>query len=587
MNARLAALGSIVLALGCTRSFSPVQNGDLANGTPCAANGACASGICADGVCCEKSCAADETCNASRQAGTCVVRRPGDPCGSDAQCKSAFCVDGVCCETACGDPCEQCNAPGNLGRCVLAEDNTDPRGDCGATCSACFAGLCGPADIGTDPKFDCDSTTACGYDQTCHFVGGASCSQDGDCALDTCFAGRCLEPSGERIDYEQALGAESVNIVPLSVSTNAVGDEAIAYFDFEFADDSSGETEVLRYQLKVAEHRAGTSWTNHVIQDFGSSEPNGVRYAEVVYLGRHPYVIYWVPPQLDANLDFTCGPSQCEIDARTIGANGEMGPVEVVATGVQEGDNIYDALNLNAYLTLTGDVVLGWQDQSGFHTRYRSGSGWGGGVDLPRPADYVYASGVLGTFEGRPVFVSGYTTPEQDPPLYAMGFDVVDETGTIVAADHGTAFPCNAESATGFIPARGALPSTSLHFGIQCYDNNQAYVVTVDAGGSISYAKLLDDDSGTFAIAPTFVEDPDHPLLGFGRVARVNGSDVGVALPDGSNFGVLGSVSLGSVVSLAINSARGSRVLLAYSLSATTGAGEPLPDQLYVARLMP
>jgi hypothetical protein len=179
-------------------------------------------------------------------------RKTGYPCGAAAECDSGFCIDGYCCETLCDifDPankCRACNVPGSEGRCVFAEDGTDPRGLCdGSDATTCGqdglcdgrgncrlwgAGtLCGPGAcvnnaVTAPPACDgagrcvpdatstpcdpyacegmaCDTTCTasggCAPGATCSFnqcnmksALGAACASAGECASGLCEKGVC------------------------------------------------------------------------------------------------------------------------------------------------------------------------------------------------------------------------------------------------------------------------------------------------------------------------------------------------------------------------------------------------------------
>ena len=240
MRAWLGAV--LLLAAGCDRSFDPgrpaVDGGlRLPLRSPCEGPRDCLSDACVEGLCCERACAADESCAAPGRAGLCTPRPAGAACDEGRSCSGAAvctagvccdrpcdaagesctepgsegtclrrergaacdaarpcydggtCFEGLCCERACGG-CETCAAPGALGRCTPAPDNTDPKqacapceacqgGVCGLAransdpkaecghCGACYAGACGPARVGSDPKRQCPAGQACGLGQAC------------------------------------------------------------------------------------------------------------------------------------------------------------------------------------------------------------------------------------------------------------------------------------------------------------------------------------------------------------------------------------------------------------------------------------
>jgi Cellulose binding domain len=99
----------------------------------------------------------------------------GAPCTKGADCASTFCADGVCCNSACDGICVTCDATNNVGTCLPAEVNSDPRDDCkdeGAT-------SCGKN--GT-----CDGTGSCQL-----YVAGVVCQAAGCTGSALTFAGRC------------------------------------------------------------------------------------------------------------------------------------------------------------------------------------------------------------------------------------------------------------------------------------------------------------------------------------------------------------------------------------------------------------
>jgi hypothetical protein len=104
-------------------------------------------------------------------------RKTGFPCSNAAECDSGFCIDGFCCESLCDpfDPankCRACNVPGSEGRCLFAEDGTDPRG------------LCDETDV-----------TMCGQDGRCDGRGNCRLWATGTlCGPGACMAGAITAP---------------------------------------------------------------------------------------------------------------------------------------------------------------------------------------------------------------------------------------------------------------------------------------------------------------------------------------------------------------------------------------------------------
>jgi hypothetical protein len=123
----------------------------------------------------------------------------GQGCAQDAACASGHCVDGVCCVSACVGVCTTCAQPGSIGRCVLAQDNSDPREDCDA-CYACFSGSCGPSPGGTAPKNECGDTQACNGLGACAAAFGEACTLDTvGCASGACILAQCTSVREQRL----------------------------------------------------------------------------------------------------------------------------------------------------------------------------------------------------------------------------------------------------------------------------------------------------------------------------------------------------------------------------------------------------
>ncbi len=158
---RLALLGlagfivpALILCCGAGVSENPLrtharENGaggtaspmpGLATGAPCRAQSECSSGVCLPDVggasrCCEVDCravgrvcstAGECTCTSQRQdvGGACLLQN-GQACANPSDCASGVCADGVCCDAACSGLCERCDAPGQVGSCVLDGQDLD------------------------------------------------------------------------------------------------------------------------------------------------------------------------------------------------------------------------------------------------------------------------------------------------------------------------------------------------------------------------------------------------------------------------------------------------------------------------------
>ena len=89
----------------------------------------------------------------------------GSTCNTGGDCMSSYCADKVCCDQACTGTCMTCDAAATKGRCVPADNGTDPREECtpqpvstcGTTGTCNGAGACRVHAAG----LVCDSTAAC------------------------------------------------------------------------------------------------------------------------------------------------------------------------------------------------------------------------------------------------------------------------------------------------------------------------------------------------------------------------------------------------------------------------------------------
>ncbi|HEY6478344.1 MAG TPA: hypothetical protein VI456_17325, partial [Polyangia bacterium] len=99
----------------------------------------------------------------------------GQPCKTGTDCDSTFCADGVCCKTSCTGTCVTCASTDNVGTCIPADVNTDPRSDCTDE---------GQSSCGKNGN--CDGTGACQL-----YVAGVACGTSGCTGTMLSFAGRC------------------------------------------------------------------------------------------------------------------------------------------------------------------------------------------------------------------------------------------------------------------------------------------------------------------------------------------------------------------------------------------------------------
>ncbi|HZS42006.1 MAG TPA: hypothetical protein VFF06_34495 [Polyangia bacterium] len=103
----------------------------------------------------------------------------GWPCALASDCTAGLCVDGFCCDSLC-DPllpqnlCKACNVPGFEGRCTLALDGTDPRGQC-----------------------DQSAASTCGQDGVCDGRGACRLWAAGTaCTTQSCTSNNVTYPAG-------------------------------------------------------------------------------------------------------------------------------------------------------------------------------------------------------------------------------------------------------------------------------------------------------------------------------------------------------------------------------------------------------
>ncbi|MGZ3421864.1 MAG: kelch repeat-containing protein [Polyangiales bacterium] len=188
--------GSLGAALPVAEIYDP-----LTSGKACLGPGECASGFCVDGFCCgTASCAANETCGGTGNAGGCA-KKDGETCAGDAECGSAHCVDGVCCDSACSDVCGACDVKGSIGKCAPVAAGDAPHGT-RAKCpgSAVCQARCGGIDVKSCTQFP-SAVIACGEPSCadgvetrargCDGAGSCEASTTHACAPYACGDKRC------------------------------------------------------------------------------------------------------------------------------------------------------------------------------------------------------------------------------------------------------------------------------------------------------------------------------------------------------------------------------------------------------------
>ncbi len=142
-----------------TGTCAPVMlgkpDGNKCNGLGgCGVNNLCA---CEDGV-------KDQAETGLDCGGACAGCGPGTPCQNDFECTSNACAGGVCCTSTCNGPCQQCDAPGSMGTCVL---------------------------LPALSKGACAMDQACDAMGVCRKVVGEPCNGKGECVTGFCSDGVC------------------------------------------------------------------------------------------------------------------------------------------------------------------------------------------------------------------------------------------------------------------------------------------------------------------------------------------------------------------------------------------------------------
>lgn len=271
-------------------------------GRECSADDGCLSSHCQDGVCCERACDTFEHCNKPGKAGRCDPSVPGDSCVKNEECPpDAPCwlygrapnIAGVCCAQraagdVCGGLCDSCVNPGHLGTCQVADDDTDPRAQCG-TCGACFAGRCDAANVGTDPAGACGAGKTCNPYRQCAGTPGATCAGDADCAAGQCVDGLCLSRDVELVfAYPMASSATYREISQVEESPD--GTSSVLFTEYSAYTDSGGALVISENALFLALRTPGGKWqATQLVDDGGWGFPGYVPGA-MLGQGRGAYV---------------------------------------------------------------------------------------------------------------------------------------------------------------------------------------------------------------------------------------------------------------------------------------------------------
>lgn len=132
-------------------------------------------------------------------------RTIGAECGRERPCDEGTCTDGFCCERTCDEACHRCDR--TPGRCLPAEEGTDPDADCGALefdCSAYTYGLEeGACWSGIDAKV---TGGVCGRGGSCRPL---LCREKGRgimisrCENPGCLAGGACPPGEPLADHDE------------------------------------------------------------------------------------------------------------------------------------------------------------------------------------------------------------------------------------------------------------------------------------------------------------------------------------------------------------------------------------------------
>jgi len=113
------------------------------------------------------TCSGTQACDGK---GSCK-KANGQACAASTECGSGHCVEGFCCDSACSGTCKSCGVSGKQG-----------------TCSDIPAGQ---AD--TYPANTCTGTQACNGSGACKAGIGQTCTDNSDCANNTCVDGVCCK----------------------------------------------------------------------------------------------------------------------------------------------------------------------------------------------------------------------------------------------------------------------------------------------------------------------------------------------------------------------------------------------------------
>ena len=170
-----------------------------ANGQTCTSTADCGSGLCVEGFCCDTACSGTcRSCAVSGSLGTCTdisaggqdtypagtcagtqacdgkgscKKANGQSCVASSDCGSGHCVEGYCCDGPCTATCKSCAISGSQGAC-----GNIPAGQ-----------------PDTFPTGTCVGTKACNGSGACKAGIGQTCTDNSDCANNTCVDGVCCK----------------------------------------------------------------------------------------------------------------------------------------------------------------------------------------------------------------------------------------------------------------------------------------------------------------------------------------------------------------------------------------------------------